>query len=550
MSYSSILRRISPFFILAIFFTSCDKDFNEIGTDIVGEDHFGFEKDSSSTILAFNRKTGAVATNDLDVNPLGIFNNGKFGKTTANFVGQVNLVSVAPTFVNVTEDRVNSVTLRVPYFSTLTETDSDGLNTYELDSVYGNLAQKMRLKIYENGYYLRDFDPASNSQLQQKYYSDQGAMFDNLKIGSDAAGNPVVGGLPLNNLNNNPDEEEFQFFADEVVTPGAEEGDDEVRETPGMNIKLNPKFFHKKIFMTNSANLVNNNVFENYFRGLYFKIEEIGGAGGAMAMLDFSKATITINYEDDVVTTVNNVPTTTVTDKKLVLNFSGNNVTLLENTSTGESSAYDTATGNPITGDSKLYLKGGNGSVAYIDLFGGGNSFELEELRANALSNNWLVNEAYITFNVEQTDMESTFDPNRIYLYDATNERSLVDYVYDTSTGATGKPKYGKTRYGGIAELTGTSGSTNRKAKRYKIRITEHIKNVIFKDSTNVRLGLGVTETIANSAQSALKNVMPPYKSVPKGSVMSPLGTILTGTNVPADNPRKIRLVITYTKPD
>lgn len=547
MSYSSILRRISPFFILAIFFTSCDKDFNEIGTDIVGEDHFGFEKDSAATILAFNRKTGAVATHNLTVNPLGIFDNGKFGKTTANFVSQVGLASYAPTFVNVTPERVVSVVLRVPYFSTLTETNSNGESTYELDSIYGNLTPKMRLKIYENGYYLRNFDPSSNSQQQQKYYSDQGPAFDALKIGADAAGNSVINGLPLNNPGNDPLIEDFQFFADELVTPG-EEGEDEVRETPGMKINLNTAYFHKKIFATNSANLVNVNVFQNYFRGLYFKIEEQNGAGGAMAMLDFSKATITINYKDDVVTTVNNVSTTTEVDKKLLMNMSGNTVSLLEHTATGESAAYESANGNANTGDAKLYLKGGSGSIAYIDLFGGGNSAELEELRANALSNNWLVNEAYIAFNVEQSDMTSTVDPNRLYLYDATNERSLLDYIYDTSTAPNGKPKYAKTRYGGIAELTGAS--TARKAKRYKIRITEHIKNVIFKDSTNVRLGLGVTENIANSGQSALKTVTPPYKSVPTGSVMSPLGTILTGTNVPAENPKKIRLVITYTKPD
>lgn len=196
-----------------------------------------------------------------------------------------------------------------------------------------------------------------------------------------------------------------------------------------------------------------------------------------------------------------------------------------------------------------MYLKGGNGSVAFIDLFGGGNSAELEELRATALANNWLINEAYIAFNVEQNDMAETVDPNRIYLYDATNRRAIVDYVYDTSTNSS-KPKYSKSTHGGIAELTGASGDNNRKAKRYKIRITEHVKNVIFKDSTNIRLGVSVTETIANSSNLALKNVTPEFRSVPFSSVMSPLGTIITGSNQAASNPKKLRLVITFTKPD
>lgn len=535
MLNSSILKKISLFCIGAVFLISCDKDFNEIGSDIVGEDHFDFEKDSLATVTAFTKKTGAVETLNLPINPLGIFDNGKFGKTTANFVTQVSLATENPTFENVTSARINSVVLVIPYFSTFLQTDSGGNNIYELDSIYGNKSQPIKLSIYENGYYLRNFDPNNNFQTQ-KYYSDQNAMFDGVKIGASSSATPILNGAPLN-----AGAETFRFLPDELVTEGQSEDDEDVKQAPGLRFYLNKEYFFKRIFQAGQANLVNNNIFQNYFKGLYFKVEEISGAG-ALSMMNFAAGKITISYQDE-------TAASGIVDKTLVLNLSGNAVSLLTHTATTESSEYEIASGNAVNGDAKLFLKGGEGAITYIDLFGGGNSAELEALRNTAIANKWLINEAHIVFNVDQTLMAQTIDPNRLYLYDAINRRPILDYNFDTSSNSS-KPKYAKSRYDGIAQLTGSSGNADRKAKKYRIRITEHIKNVIFNDSTNVRLGLSVTETIANSASAAVKTPSADLKSVPFASVLSPLGTIIYGSNLPDTDSKKIRLVISFTKPD
>ena len=86
------------------------------------------------------------------------------------------------------------------------------------------------------------------------------------------------------------------------------------------------------------------------------------------------------------------------------------------------------------------------------------------------------------------------------------------------------------------------------------------------KDSTNIKLGLVVTENIGNVANVYLKTPFT-YKQanksgtledktskfVPSMSVANPLGTILYGSNIlPADSnyDKRIKLEIFYTKPN
>lgn len=532
MLNKSFFNKIALLFFSAAIFISCDKEFNTIGSDLVGDDnHFGFEKDVSSTVVAYNQKSGVVQSNNLPINPIGVFDNGLFGKTTANFVTQVQLKTVNPTFNNVPLSKVSSVVLSIPYFSTYLETDKDGNNKYELDSVYGNIANKLKLSIYENKFFLRDLDPAGNFEEAQKFYSDQNNDFDANK-----------GQLLY-------DSSEFVFSPAEIVTEPAEEGDDKVREIPAMKLDLNKEFFYNKLIAADDINLSNNTLFKNHFRGLYFKVEEL--AGSSMALMNFAKGTITMTYEDIKYKTVDGVKVEDgVEEKTLVLNLTGNTVSLLQNSSTSTSGNYDAATGNVSAGDSKLYLRGGQGSVANIELFGGGNSDQLESLRSTAISNNWLINEANLVFYVDQDAMADRIDPNRIYLYDVNNNRPVYDYFIDVSANAS-KPKYSKSIYGGIASLSGASGSENRKAVKYKIRITEHIKNVLLKDSTNTKLGLAVSENIVDVTMASLKTPNAFTKKIPQSSVMNPLGTVLFGTvPVSGSENKKLQLEIYYTKPN
>jgi hypothetical protein len=531
--------------VLSLSIFSCDKDFNTIGGEVIGVDHFQFGiKDYEATVTAFNQDLGTVQTNNLIVNPLGIYHNTTFGKTTTHFVTQVTLPTAVPTFTTINEEpEIKEVILYVPYFSKKGTTDEDGVATYTLDSVYG--ISKLKLSVFENGYFLRDFDPNSQFTEAQKYYSDQLSDFENNKRGAAADGTSIPHGERLNNSTDVVENDQFFFNKAEIsVTTG--EGDEETttKQAPGIYLKLNKDFFQKKIIGGYNQNkLVNNNVFKDFFRGLYFKVEASDAEpnGNGFAMINFAAGKISIMYEEDKLSTDNE--TVTREEKNLDLSLTGNTVSL-RNQERTTNYANVLASADPIQGDERLFINGGAGSMAIIDLFGrdeNGQSSELEQYRANG----WLINEANLTFRIDRDAMGENKEPDRIYLYDLENKRPIFDYFNDLTANSS-KPKYGKFVHGGIIKLEDQKGVT------YKIRITNHISN-LFKnpDSTNVRLGLVVTEAIGNVGNYKLKNqTATGIKEVPIASIMNPLGTVLYGSKSSVPLEQRLKLEIYYTKPD
>ena len=564
--------KISSLLFLFVLLISCDKDFNSLDSDVIGDDHFDLVYDEAS-LVAYSKATGVVQTNNLPLNALGIYKNDFFGTTKAHFVTQVELGSENPSFGF--NPIIDSVYLYVPYFvdSDVT-TETSGERIYNLDSIYGNAeAGKFRLKVLENGYYLRDFDPADNLQTSQKYFNDDKAT----KI------DPFKGSELLNNSSNIAQNDEFYFSKKElyiyktngaglyVDSNGAVLSDQnnvtlrviKERKTPGMWLDLKNSFFQQKILdATASGNLFNNNIFKNYFRGLLFEVEEINPDQGALAILDFSRAEFKIIYKSSIEPTVEN-PNPARTRKEFSLRMGYNASTTLRNNSINlleynNSTEYDAglAGSNEVLGSDRLYVKGGNGSVAFIDLFA---PTELETLRNNVATKNWLVNDARLTFYVDKTAMTNvpkTSEPERIYIYDATNNLVLVDYTFDSSSSA--NLKNSKVVFGGMIQRE-TTGP--KKGIKYTIRLTEHIKRILKADSNgeyqdNIKIGVSVTESINLVSSAKLKAPISAngvqISDIPLASILNPLGTVLFGNVVtdPDDEDKKLKLSIYFTKPN
>jgi hypothetical protein len=207
------------------------------------------------------------------------------------------------------------------------------------------------------------------------------------------------------------------------------------------------------------------------------------------------------------------------------------------------------STANTTLGDERLYLKGGEGSMAVISLFGADNfgvdgmtgspnsvADELDIIRKKG----WLINEAKLVFHIDADAMGVSPKPQRIYLYDMTNNVPISDYFSDFTSGT--NSKNGKLIFDGIL---------NKTKSTYAIRITNHIRNLI-NDATknNVKLGVVVTEDINSIDLSEFRDKT---SFAPKASVMNPLGTILFGNNIPEVDPnyeKRLKLEIYYTKPN
>jgi hypothetical protein len=624
MNFKSYLLRFFSLLVFAMI-VSCDKDFNEIGTDIVGgdNDHYQFDKYENTSIKSYNQKLGPVAMHNLPINPLGIYKNPVYGTTNAGFVSQIEMASgsIGRTFNNTDSSLyqdlpvIDSVILNIPYYSRLLETDSDGVKTYQLDSIYGQIGSKFRLSVYQSNYYLRDLDPSSQFTEQQVFYNDMQEI-ENQKTPF------VLNNLPITHVKNLDGHENEQFYFDKrehkTTVIGTDGEEDDTRFAPSMRLHLDEATFYNKIINAPSGQLVNNSVFKNYFRGLYFKVEDLGNSN-SMAMINFANAKVTIYYRED--SKITNATTNEVTFEKVSktfeMNFAGNRVSLQSNSN--ENVNYITAA-NSSQEASRLYLKGGQGSIAIIDLFssqdlygydvlkvGGvpvdengnavpldsngkpisghyliytktntpnGVSDELDDFRFplinneigqiyHSIKNRWLINEANLTFTIDQTAMPASqplaVEPNRIMLYDLNNNTVLIDYTIDQRQSGI-YPKQNKYVHGGILlDQDGafvkqikntTTGEIENRGTKYKIRLTNHLKNLITKDSTNVRLGLSVTESINTIGFVKLKTPIGDIKKVPQMSALSPLGTILYGTNLPLDDDKRLKLEIYYTKPD
>ena len=132
--------------------------------------------------------------------------------------------------------------------------------TYEIDSVYGS--DPIDIRIYESNYFLRQFDPSTGLQERQKYYSSLGNVFETPSNVGPLI-HQISDFIPSN-----------QSYV--VQSPDGDDEDtdpDETVEAPGLRVRLPVEYFEEKIInQSGEAELMNNNNFKDYFRGLYFTV--------------------------------------------------------------------------------------------------------------------------------------------------------------------------------------------------------------------------------------------------------------------------------------
>ena len=326
------------------------------------------------------------------------------------------------------------------------------------------------------------------------------------------------------------------------------------RLAPSLRVELDTKYWQDAIINEEGNNvLLNPNSFNDYFRGIYFKVEAINDQEGNMTFFNLTNANITINYTFEG-TDDSGEPGDLNNDGEgsIALNFSGLNVVDYKNDFNPEiENALNTA--DEVNGEDNLYLKGGDGSIAIIDLFGPridvGESqdfqSELEILRSCGI----IINEANLIFYVDQEDALlglGELEPERLFIYDIDNNRTILDGALDNSIGVLGEVD-SRTNHLGRLERS-EEGDITSPGLSYRIRLTQHLNNIIKNDSTNVRLAIAVSQNVLfdNTALIAGTGDLENGSRVPVSSVISPEGTILHG-NLSTNEAKRLRLRLSYT---
>jgi len=530
-------------------FIACDKDFADIESDIINNEnatHFNTDSEKYE-VIASTKSLGPVQTNGLAINALGVYNDPNFGTTTASFVAELNISTLNPSFGENTI--LDSVVLTIPYENTLINITEEGENEYRLDSVFGE--SPIKLSLFENNYFLRNFNPSGeNIDETQIYYS-------NKSTGLDEISPSQLEGTPIEISQNQPETSNVDpYFPNAESFTLTDNDENETEIAPSLRLKLQNQFWQNKIIDKEGQPVLSSQAnFKDYFRGIYFKAEALDGSNeGRMVLLDLSDAAanITLYYsrdnssiEGDRINSTYVLDFTNNQNSSNIINFLDNDFLIPE--------------GNKNTGDENLFLKGQQGSIAEIRLFNGDtiddspamnvfeqfkNDFVETDDEGNFLRSKRLVNEANLIIYVNQNLIEGE-EPERLYLYNATDNIILADY--DLNNRNSRFPQFSLPNHLGILERDEAGDGV-----RYKMRITDHINNLLLNDFNNVILGLSVSANVNLEGSFAQFDVLTNDDSdtqVPVSSIVYPRSTVIYGNNT-ANEEKKLYLEIFYTEPD
>ncbi len=520
-----MIKNLLRLLILTVLVGACKKDFTEIGYDTVNDAKFSFHQYQVQHLRFYNRQVEAVKSIGQPLVGLGVYRHPAYGLTTADLRITFGTTTDLESEHFLQADSILFVELRIPFFSKKNkELSTDEDPVYDVDSIFGHFP--IDLKVYYNNYYFFPYDPEQDLHRSPSYFSD----FDF---------SPLNGTLLYADHTFEPD---LGYFVDTIPRAAGLSDldiDESVRTTmskdtvgPMFHVPLDTAFFRQMIFdRAGDPVLTDPTLFKSYFRGLYIETSPLSAFGTYMLMKPQIYLVLAYRYK-----------------------FTNNNGTPDDESDDYEDHAYEEillpgiihvntyrnefypqvaqAIQQPDrqNGADKVYVKGAAGSMGLLEMF---NSTELYRLR----NNNWLINQAELRLYVDETEMHDVPEsqqPARLFLYKYDYRQPIADLDPFLPDG--GKVDLNKL----VATYDGTlhKDTVNRRSY-YQFNITRHIKNILRKDSSNVRLGVRmVTDLPGFLSQLDLRHDPDAYQ---------PFGTVLQG-NLSGDRP--VELIIYYTKPE
>ena len=568
-----MIKNIVATLLVVILAASCDKKFNTVGAELLPPDQFPSSKLNYPLTVqhlptdVIQTNNGLVSQNNGFMAPLqlGVFQNSLYGDTEAAVVSQLLPLSTyyfgdktdeaeAESFDE--NEQVQNVWLEIPFFTDQTDNDNDGLievydiddndpnsdsdgdgvsdlaernngtdplnpdtdddgigdaedtetanpnanrTLYAIDSLFGNREASFRIEVNRINQFLRDLDPNQNFEVQQPYFS-------NFDISTSKQAELFNQSISLD--------------FNEVVL------DEETRRSPRIRIPLDNAYFQTHFINREGDDaFADPTNFKEFFRGI--SIEASDFSAPLLMIMNFNAMQLYVSYE------YNTDADGTKANKDFILSASG---TVKFNTITKTTPIHADLTQVYQDQDAaKIALSGGVGSVATIKLFDDGvdQASLLEEFKQQP----WLINEASITLYVDEAAVTQygLAVPDRLFLYNAASSTPLSDYQLDSSA----TTELAKIIHGGfLIEEDGV--------RYYKIRITDHIRNIKNNNSDNALLGLSVMANINNPTMAGVLNTA---VKLPVESVSLPKSVILVGPGIqdPALLEQRLELELYYT---
>ena len=611
MNFTSI-RKIFYFASLAIFLTSCNKEYFTVGSELYNDE---FEDLNSIVfpVFSYQESTAKVATNNLPNVHLGKYNDDYYGALESSFVSQLD-ISYLPIFGDFSqqqeqegseidirvineEEVLYAVYLDIPFFNNRNDSDTDGVidlydvdpnnsssdsdldgisdidelraelnplsndsdgdgildpddddnsgydsqrRVYEIDSIYGNRNASFDLKVYELTYYLHHLDIENNFEYNAQYFSDQ-----------DFYANGFSGQVLYDdNINLNLEEVPVLYYQDDPETTVIETGQVEYYESPRIRVPLNVEFFQRRLMNFEGLDqLKNADNFNHHLRGLIVKADNF--SDDLYMLLDISNAQVVLEYNYN---WYNSKGTVTTDDdvierrkKSNAMPFGGVYVNHYSYQDPNEKVQQVISSSEEGTPSNRIFLQGPR-LTSRIKLFTE-NEFDLPNVIHELASQDVIINEANLVLNIDKSAHDLSHDllPNRLYLYSYNNGATIEDYnkdfTIDYNLASVNANKY---VFGGMLEY-----DSDNKPDRYKFNITNHVNNIINKDSLNIDLGLVVNSNIEDiTLRRAFTNPQNNKTLIPTSVIVSPYSVVLYGSH-PNDSIsfyKRLSLEILYTK--
>lgn len=552
----NIVKYLLVVLFIFISIISCEKDFENIGVDLVNNNNFS-TPDTIFELISYSKNVDSSRTDNLANPAFGIYQKASFGLLKAAIISQVGLPSSTDFG---TDPSIDAVYLDIPYdvvkaASNLKipneETSDDPIDSiyvpdFTIQNIYGNKDVEFEIKVSQLNTFLNSLDPLDPTK-PKKYYSNK--TYD--KLAELYSGNfkadktdsiLFVRRLEFDTQDGNGNIIENYDTIKNADTNG-------IILSPSIRLELDKLFFETNfVDEANESHFSSLETFILHFKGILL---EANGIDGAIMNFPLAKSNINIYYTNTVTVTKNevtdgvdyngdgdildeSVEVDERTKQTMTFPLGGIQTNMYERDYTDSPANEALTNPNTTIGEKKLYIQGAQGSMAVLDIF---NSIDLEQIR----NENWLINEASLTFYVDQDASENTV-PNRLFLYkldkDLTNNINENTQILDVLTEADSD----KVIYGGYLQK-----DDDDNAEKYKFNITDYISELLKK------------EDAIQPSKFAIKTFHPtdlPIATIPNDTIVrdfswNPKGIVLYGNDYLESDPdynKRVRLEVYYSK--